>query len=34
MWLKQGVVSDKKLPDTLIIDDNCLITLAKNEEVL
>lgn len=34
MWLKQGIDSDKKLPDTLIIDDNYLIALAKNEEIL
>lgn len=34
MWLKQGVNSDKELPDTLIMDDNCLIALAKNREVL
>lgn len=34
MWLEQNIESDKKLPDTLIMDDNCLITLAKNRKVL
>lgn len=34
VWLEQGVDSDEELPDTLIMDDNCLIALAKNGEVL
>lgn len=34
MWLEQRVESDEELLNTLIIDNNYLITLAKNKELL
>lgn len=32
--LEQDVESDEELPDNLIMNDNCLIALAKNGELL
>lgn len=34
VWLEQGVESDKELPNNLIMNNNCLIALAKNGELL
>lgn len=34
VWLEQGVEEDEELPDNLIMDDDCLIALAKSGDFL